>query len=107
VIGADTVVVMDGKVLGKPVDEGAARFMLKRISGREHEVITGFSIVRPKTEVLHREFVESRVKIKILAPWEIEGYINTKEPMYKAGAYGIQGIGAFMVEKYRGLTQML
>ena len=102
VIGADTIVVIDGEILGKPGDEEEARFTLKKISGREHRVITGFSIVKPKMEVLHREFVESRVKIKILAPWEIEGYINTKEPMDKAGAYGVQGIGAFMVQEIHG-----
>jgi len=102
VIGADTIVVINGEILGKPRDEEDARFILKKISGREHKVITGFSIARPKMEVLHREFVESRVKIKILAPWEIEGYINTKEPMDKAGAYGVQGIGAFMVQEIYG-----
>ncbi|MGH7800288.1 MAG: Maf family protein [Thermodesulfobacteriota bacterium] len=102
VIGADTIVVIDGEILGKPGDEEEARFILKKISGREHRVITGFSIVKPRAEVLHSEFVESRVKIKILAPWEIEGYINTKEPMDKAGAYGVQGIGAFMVQEIHG-----
>lgn len=102
VIGADTIVVIDGEILGKPRDEEEARFTLKKISGREHKVITGFSIVKPKAEILHEEVVESRVKIKILAPWEIEGYINTKEPMDKAGAYGVQGIGAFMVQEIYG-----
>jgi septum formation protein len=73
--------------------------MLEKIAGKEHRVITGFSIVKPKAEILYRNFVESRVKIKTLAPWEIEGYIKTGEPMDKAGAYGAQGIGAFMIEE--------
>ncbi|MBI2487759.1 MAG: septum formation inhibitor Maf [Deltaproteobacteria bacterium] len=102
VIGADTIVVVDGEILGKPRDKEEAKSMLGKISGKEHKVITGFSIVKPKTEILHREYSESRVKIKALAPWEIEGYIKTLEPMDKAGAYGVQGIGAFMVEEIRG-----
>jgi septum formation protein len=102
VIGADTIVVVDGEILGKPRDKEEAKSMLSKISGREHKVITGFSIVKPKTEVLHMEYLESRVKIKALAAWEIEGYIKTEEPMDKAGAYGAQGIGAFMVEEIQG-----
>jgi septum formation protein len=102
VIGADTIVVIDGEILGKPMDRGEAGLMLKKISGREHRVITGFSIVKSKKEILHREYVESRVRIKILAPWEIEGYIKTEEPMDKAGGYGAQGIGAFMVNEIHG-----
>ncbi|MGH7889877.1 MAG: Maf family protein [Thermodesulfobacteriota bacterium] len=102
VIGADTIVVIDGEILGKPRDAEDAKSMLGKISGREHRVITGFSIVKPKDQILHREHVESRVKIKTLAPWEIEGYIKTREPMDKAGAYGAQGIGAFMIEQIQG-----
>ncbi|MGH7791103.1 MAG: Maf family protein, partial [Thermodesulfobacteriota bacterium] len=86
----------------KPRDKEEAKSMLRKISGREHKVITGFSIVKAKTEVLHMEYLESRVKIKALAAWEIEGYIKTGEPMDKAGAYGAQGIGAFMVEEIQG-----
>ena len=102
VIGADTIVVKDGEILGKPKDEQEAITMLRKIAGKEHRVITGFSIVKPKAEILYRKFVESRVRIKTLAPWEIEGYIKTGEPMDKAGAYGAQGIGAFMIEEVRG-----
>jgi len=102
VIGADTIVLVEGEILGKPRDAEDARSMLEKISGREHGVITGFSVVKPKDQILHREYVESRVKIKTLAPWEIEGYIKTREPMDKAGAYGAQGVGAFMIEQIRG-----
>ncbi len=102
VVGADTIVVINGEILGKPRDAEEAKSMLEKISGRDHRVITGFSIVKPKDQILHREYVESRVKIKTLAPWEIEGYIKTLEPMDKAGAYGAQGIGAFMIEQIQG-----
>ncbi len=102
VIGADTIVVIGGEILGKPKDEEEATIMLEKISGREHGVITGFSIVKPEAEILYRNLVESRVKIKTLAPCEIEGYIKTGEPMDKAGAYGAQGIGAFMIEEIHG-----
>jgi septum formation protein len=102
VIGADTIVVIGGEILGKPKDEEEATIMLEKIAGREHGVITGFSIVKPEAEILYRNFVESRVKIKTLAPCEIEGYIKTGEPMDKAGAYGAQGIGAFMIEEIHG-----
>ncbi len=102
VIGADTIVVIGGEILGKPKDEEEATIMLEKIAGREHRVITGFSIVKPEAEILYRNLVESRVKIKTLAPCEIEGYIKTGEPMDKAGAYGAQGIGAFMIEEIHG-----
>jgi len=102
VIGADTIVVVDEEILGKPRNKEEAKYMLEKISGREHRVITAFSIVKPKMEILHRETAESRVRIKTLAPWEIEGYIKTGEPMDKSGAYGAQGVGAFMIEKIKG-----
>jgi septum formation protein len=102
VIGADTIVVVDDEILGKPSNIEEAKHMLEKISGREHQVITAFSIVKPKKEILHRETAESRVRIKTLAPWEIEGYIKTGEPMDKAGAYGAQGVGAFLIEEIKG-----
>jgi len=102
VIGADTIVVVDGEVLGKPVDEKEASSMLHRISGREHRVLTAFSLVRPEAQILYSEIVKTRVRVKSLAAWEIEGYIKTGEHMDKAGAYGIQGIGAFMIKEIRG-----
>lgn len=102
VIGADTVVVVDGGILGKPSDEEEAAFMLNTISGREHSVLTAFSILRPPDQILHSEIVATRVRVKPLAAHEIEGYIKTGEPMDKAGAYGIQGIGSFMVKEIEG-----
>src|SRR5574340_303832 len=66
VIGADTIIVINGETLGKPKDEEEAIIMLEKISGKEHGVITGFSIVKPKAEILYRKFVESGVGIKTL-----------------------------------------
>jgi septum formation protein len=102
VIGADTIVVVDGEILGKPGDGGEACSMLRKLSGKEHHVYTAFSIVRPKNEILHSEIVDTRVRVKTLAASEIEGYIKTGEPMDKAGAYGIQGLGSFMVGGFEG-----
>jgi nucleoside triphosphate pyrophosphatase len=102
VMGADTIVTVDGEVLGKPGDPEEAASMLRKLSGREHHVYTAFSIVRPKDEILHSQIVDTKVLVKTLAASEIEGYIKTGEPMDKAGAYGIQGIGSFMVSGIEG-----
>ena len=102
VIGADTIVVCDGVILGKPEDEEHAKSMLERLSGRYHEVMTGLSIVKSKSEIMHIEHVKSMVKLKSLNQDEIEEYVNTKEPLDKAGGYAAQGIGAFMIEEIQG-----
>jgi nucleoside triphosphate pyrophosphatase len=102
VIGADTIVLCDGDILGKPGDEEEAKSMLMRLSGRYHQVMTGLSIVKSKREILHTEYVTSLVKFKSLSPDEIEEYVNTKEPLDKAGGYAAQGIGAFMIEEIQG-----
>ncbi len=102
VIGADTIVVVDDEILGKPLNEEDAGVMLSRISGREHHVLTAFSITKPKDTILHSQVVDTKVRVKTLEPEEIEGYIKTTEPMDKAGAYGIQGIGAFLVKGVYG-----
>lgn len=102
VIGADTIVVCDGEILGKPENEEEAKSMLMRLSGRYHQVITGLSIVRSKSEILHRENVKSTIKFKSLDPHEVQEYVNTKEPLDKAGGYAAQGIGAFMIEEIEG-----
>ena len=102
VIGADTIVVVDNKILGKPKDEEDAKIMLSKISGRAHHVLTAFSITKGEHEILHTHIVGTEVIVKTLEPQEIEGYIKTGEPMDKAGAYGIQGVGAFMVKEVRG-----
>ena len=102
VIGADTIVVVDNEILGKPKDEEDAEAMLNKISGSTHHVLTAFSIIKAPHEILHKHVVGTEVMVKTLEPQEIQGYIKTTEPMDKAGAYGIQGIGAFMVKAIRG-----
>ena len=102
VIGADTVVVVDGKILGKPKDEKEAFSMLKSLSERSHEVITAFSFININKNISYSDYEITKVYFKNLTDDEINWYINTKEPMDKAGAYGIQGKGAFFVEKIEG-----
>ena len=102
VIGADTVVVVDGKILGKPKDKKEAFSMLKSLSGRSHEVITAFSFININKNISYSDYEITKVYFKNLTDDEINWYINTKEPMDKAGAYGIQGKGAFFVEKIEG-----
>jgi len=99
-IGADTVVVINRKVLGKPSDAEQAAWMLGMLSGREHTVITAVAVSRGKK--LRSAIEEVRVKFRRLRDDEIEAYIATGEPMDKAGAYGIQGYGATIVERIEG-----
>lgn len=100
VIGSDTVVVLDGKVLGKPKDEADAERMLESLSGRTHEVYTGVCIAYGGET--HSFFECTRVKFCELDRAQIEAYVATKEPMDKAGAYGIQGKGCVLVEGIEG-----
>jgi nucleoside triphosphate pyrophosphatase len=102
ILGADTIVVLDRALLGKPADEGDAFTMLRQLSGREHRVITGFCLVAPDSKTCHSEAVVTRVTFKVLSKKEILGYVATGEPFGKAGSYGIQGIGAFLVKGIRG-----
>jgi septum formation protein len=99
-IGADTVVVINRKVLGKPADAGDAARMLRMLSGREHTVITAVAVSRGRK--LRSAIEEVRVKFRRLRDDEIEAYIAMGEPMDKAGAYGIQGYGATIVERIEG-----
>ncbi len=100
VIGADTIVVANGKILGKPRDEADAKSMLRLLSGIEHEVITGVCIIRNGESESFAQI--SKVKFYDLTDDEISAYVATKEPMDKAGAYGIQGLGCRLVERIEG-----
>lgn len=100
IIGADTIVVLDGKVYGKPMDIDDARSILTHLSGKNHQVITGIAVV--KGDKVWTDFVVTTVKIGTLTRDEIENYLATGEPMDKAGAYGIQGMGALLVEEIKG-----
>jgi septum formation protein len=100
IIGADTIVVVNRKVLGKPRDTDDAARMLALLSGREHLVTTAVAVSRGKK--LRSAVEEVRVRFRRLRDDEIEAYIATGEPMDKAGAYGIQGYGATIVERIEG-----
>lgn len=102
ILGADTIVVKDGIIMGKPSDAGEAAYMLDSLSDGDHEVITGFSIIDPSGHVAETSCVSTIVKFKALSREEIDAYIKTGEPFGKAGAYAIQGIGAFMIKGISG-----
>ncbi len=102
VIGADTEIVLDGKALGKPEDDLAAETMLYSLSGRSHEVITGFAIVAPNTQEHFVDTSSTEVRFKKLSQETIASYISTGEPIGKAGAYGIQGQGAILIDSIKG-----
>ena len=102
VIGADTQILMDGEVLGKPLDEVDAARMLLKLSGRTHRAITGVALVEAATD-LEKAWVETTlVTFRKLSESEISAYVDTGEPMGKAGAYGIQGRAAAFVERIEG-----
>lgn len=100
VVAADTVVAIDGVVLGKPHDKVHAAQMLSALSGREHTVYTGVAVKRGETLLVEHE--ATQVRFRPLTQREIDLYIQTGEPMDKAGSYGIQGCGALLVEGIRG-----
>lgn len=102
VIGADTIVVLDDMILGKPKDKDEAYFMLKKLSNRVHQVITGISLINLEGNKKIIDYVVSNVKFKDLSEEDIKDYIQTNESLDKAGAYGIQGYGALLVEEIKG-----
>lgn len=100
VLGADTIVVLDEKVLGKPKDESDALSMLKALRGREHLVITGVALVKGEKEYCFS--VATKVWMTEASDERLLAYVKSKEPLDKAGSYGIQGKGALLVEKIEG-----
>ena len=101
IVAADTIVAIDGKILGKPADEKDAFAMLKTLSGRVHEVFTGVCVIFANGKK-ERFFEETKVEFYELSDEAIAAYIKTGEPMDKAGAYGIQGKGALLVKRIDG-----
>jgi septum formation protein len=101
-IGSDTVVVRDDCILGKPADAAAAAAMLRSLSGRSHEVVSGYAVFDRNRGRTLSGAVVTRVWFKALTEQEIAGYLATGEPFDKAGAYAIQGLGAFMVPRIEG-----
>ena len=99
VLAADTVVVHQDRTMGKPVNPQRAREMLRALSGSWHQVYTGTALV---TEITRSVVTRTNVKFKAISDREIERYIETGEPLDKAGAYGIQGVGSLFVERIEG-----
>ena len=102
VIAADTFIVFRGKIMGKPGTEAEARKMLMMLRGKSHSVITGFTILDTDRNKVLTKSVETIIHIKNLTPEEIDAYVKSKEPLDKAGAYAIQGLGSVIVERIEG-----
>ena len=102
IIAADTIGVVDGRIIGKPHSESEARDMLALLSGRAHSVITGFTVLDTRTGKSVSRSVETTVYMKPISKSEIDAYIKTGEPLDKAGSYAIQGLGAALVERIEG-----
>jgi len=102
ILGADTIVVVAGEILGKPRSPEEATKMLEKLSDRAHEVFTGFCIIRQDRGVRIREVVGSSVLFRKIAPDEMAWYTGTEEPYDKAGAYAVQGIGGCFIREIRG-----
>lgn len=101
-LGADTIVVLDGEILGKPHDDGDARRMLRGLRGRWHEVLTGVALVRAETKHVLVAHERTRVRFAPMTDAEVDWYIATGEPADKAGAYAVQGQGALFIEAIDG-----
>ena len=102
VIAADTFIVFEGKILGKPRTETQAKAMLETINGKPHSAITGFTIIDTDSNKTVSRAVETRVHLRKLSSNEIDAYVTSKEPLDKAGAYAIQGLGSAIVERIEG-----
>jgi len=101
-LGADTIVVLDGEVLGKPADEADALAMLVKLSGREHIVYTGVALVHRESGYAKSGCETTRVTFRAFSAEEAQAYVKTGEPMDKAGAYGAQAVGTLLIEKIEG-----
>jgi len=101
-LGADTVVIIDGTMLGKPSTPEEAEEMLGMLSGRTHRVITGFAIIKGDKGVIVNDVVESSVIFKDISRDEMDWYIRTSEPYDKAGGYAVQGKASFFIKEIRG-----
>jgi len=102
ILAADTIVVKDGQLLGKPADEKEAAQMLGFLSGGVHEVMTGLCVLNLQTKQVWQDVERTKVYFRSLTEREISAYIASGEPLDKAGAYGIQGLGGLLVERIEG-----
>jgi septum formation protein len=102
VLGADTIVVIDEEILGKPANRYDAEQILQKLRGRVHEVYTGFTLINKGTGALISQTVRSLVTVRNISNDEIAWYVSTPEPYDKAGAYAVQGLGAFFIKEIHG-----
>jgi septum formation protein len=102
VLGADTIVVIDGLILGKPKNKTQALRMLRKLSGREHKVFTGFTIAHADAKIYQTKVIQSAVQFKTISPREMKWYVSCDEPYDKAGGYAVQGKGAYFIQSIRG-----
>ena len=102
VMGADTIVIINGEVLGKPRSPDEAKEMLGKLSGRVHTVFTGFSVTKRSHSILVRDTVESSVRFREIPDDEMAWYVESEEPYDKAGGYAVQGMGAFFIKEIHG-----
>jgi len=102
VIGADTIVVHKGRVMGKPKNDDEAMDMLTTLQGKWHKVLTAYCILNVSKQACYQDVVETKVFIKDLTSAEIKRYIKTSEPFDKAGSYAVQGKGGYMVKEIKG-----
>jgi septum formation protein len=102
VIGCDTIVVLGKEIIGKPENPARAKKVLSKLSGKTHLVVSGITVIDAASKKKVSRAVETKVYFKKLSPAEIEGYVATGDPIDKAGAYGIQTIGAVLVKKVDG-----
>lgn len=102
IVGSDTIVVLDKQVLGKPRNRAHAIAMVTALQGREHEVFSGIACIEVESGKQLVDHRRTKVRMKPLTPIQVEQYVDTGEPMDKAGAYAIQGIGAMFIEEIEG-----
>jgi septum formation protein len=102
ILGADTIVLIDDEILGKPADTSEARIMLRRLTGRVHQVLSGVALLDASSGRSAVGLARTEVRIAEISDKEIDWYVSTREPMDKAGAYAIQGLGALFVEHIEG-----
>lgn len=102
ILGADTIVFINGNILGKPTSPDEARMMLRQLSGATHKVLTGYCLMNRTQNRSFSEIIETEVEFNNLTEQEIDWYIETGEPFDKAGGYAIQGIGASLVKRISG-----
>lgn len=102
VIGSDTFVIFEGRFIGKPKDSEDAKKTLRMLSGKEHEIVTGFAIIDTKENVIINDFGEARVRFRELDDFEIDEYVKTGEPLSMAGSYGLLNKAAVLIENIDG-----